>query len=219
MWFRSIPISSKNLPCSKLFSNNRQFIDNHINEQEYSFKQIKTFARKSSYQSTNLFMCKVETGANDAQLCKLNVLPYLEPMPTMYAWAPLQKNIMVEDETVLRSIPYVRDDNNQVDEEFISELVDIYDGKVHGEVGGYMDDEMFTELVDSLVKYQGDRADSNIDPIIFEKIFGLCKFLRFLVIFKKIQVSFFPKRKLPGKRIYRRAQGKISYFEASKVGR
>ena len=68
----------------------------------------------------------------------------------MYAWAPLQKNILVEDETVLQNIPYVGDDHSQLDEEFINELIDNYDGKVHGEIGGYMNDDMFFDLVNSL---------------------------------------------------------------------
>ncbi len=39
--------------------------------------------------------CKVETSYNQIQIRNLKILPYLEPMPIMYAWAPLQKNIMV----------------------------------------------------------------------------------------------------------------------------
>jgi hypothetical protein len=153
-------------------------IDNNFNDEQYNYQhekqQMKAFERKFDLLTKNQFTCKIETGTSRAQISKLNVLPYLEALPTMYAWAPLQKNIMVEDETILQSIPYVRDDNNQLDEEFISELVDIYDGKVHGEIGGYMDDEMFIELVDSLVKYQNNQhSDSGIDTIIFEKITGL----------------------------------------------
>ncbi len=78
----------------------------------------------------------------------------------------------VEDETVLQNIPYVGDYHTELDEEFISELIDNYDGKVHGEISGYMDDEMFITLVDSLVKYQ--KTTLNIpEQIIFDKISGI----------------------------------------------
>jgi hypothetical protein len=100
----------------------------------------------------------------------------------MYAWAPLQKNILVEDETVLQNIPYVGDDHSQLDEEFINELIDNYDGKVHGEIGGYMNDDMFFDLVNSLVKYTNssftspthssnqNKNQNSPEPVIFEKL-------------------------------------------------
>lgn len=80
--------------------------------------------------------------------------------------------IKVEDEIVLQNIPYVGDENSELDEEFINELIDNYDGKVHGEVGGYMDDEMFIELVNSLVKYQKNNVTNVPDAIIYEKLAG-----------------------------------------------
>ncbi len=42
----------------------------------------------------SLFRCKVEISGR-ARFYKLKVLPCLEPVPTMYAWAPIQKNIYV----------------------------------------------------------------------------------------------------------------------------
>jgi hypothetical protein len=79
--------------------------------------------------------------------------------------------IKVEDETILQNIPYVGDNHNELDEEFINELLENYDGKVHGEIGGYMDDEMFVLLVESLFKYQ--RTSNNVpQQIIFDTISG-----------------------------------------------
>lgn len=70
----------------------------------------------------------------------------------------------------MQNIPYVDDAPTQHDEEFINELIDYYDGKVHGEVGGYMNDEIFVDLVNSLIKYQTNSALNTPDSIIFEKI-------------------------------------------------
>jgi histone-lysine N-methyltransferase EZH2 len=69
---------------------------------------------------------------------------------------------------VLTNIPYVGDD---CDEQFIEELLDNYDGKVHGEIGAYMNDEMFIELAKALTKYQKNSNNSNQpDQIIFDKM-------------------------------------------------
>ena len=77
-----------------------------------------------------------------------------------------------KDETILQNIPYVGDEHTQLDEEFINELIDNYDGKVHGEIGGYMNDEMFLELVNALIKYQSNPRSPTPEAIIFEKISG-----------------------------------------------
>jgi hypothetical protein len=119
---------------------------------------------KENDQNTNDFLRnKVETTAKSTtrvQEMNSDLMPKLEYIPTVCAWVPLQRNMFVEDETILKYIPYIGDDHTKNDEEFIEQLIDDYDGRVHGGIGGHMSDEMFVDLVNSLVKYQNWTSNS-----------------------------------------------------------
>ncbi|XP_063778502.1 histone-lysine N-methyltransferase EZH2 isoform X4 [Pseudophryne corroboree] len=151
-----------------MFNTNRQKIleRTEILNQEWKQRRIQPVHIMTSVGSLRgTRECSVISDLDfPKQVIPLKTLNAVASVPIMYSWSPLQQNFMVEDETVLHNIPYMGDEVLDQDGTFIEELIKNYDGKVHGDREcGFINDEIFVELVNALGQYSDYDDDDDED--------------------------------------------------------
>ena len=86
-----------------------------------------------------------------AQIAELSTMPHAISPPTMAMWAPIERNVLVEDQQH-SNIPYFGDDVIEKDQNFIANLVEEVNSKM--DMSEDIDDATFLSLVKNLAIYK-----------------------------------------------------------------
>lgn len=165
MRLRQLKRFRRNDEVKAAFINNRRYITETaiiLDKIHQESKAIALFPSEVPSHSPLLKKSEMKMSDGTCHSKPISIIYAVSPIPTMYTWAPIQQNFMVEDETVLHNIPYMGDEVLDQDGSFIEELLKNYDGKVHGDREcGFINDEIFVELVQALKVYQDSENKDN----------------------------------------------------------
>lgn len=133
------------------FIENRRIIKKSIQQPLiHDVFSIETPPHSSTMRKTFIKLSDQDGDLNMERSIPIRIMFNIQPMPTMYSWAEVGRNFLADDETVLHNIPYVPDG----DLNFIEELLDNYDNKVHSDKKQpLITDDVLVEVIDALLKY------------------------------------------------------------------
>ncbi|KAJ6660559.1 hypothetical protein lerEdw1_017556, partial [Lerista edwardsae] len=171
MRLRQLKRFQANMGAKALFASNYAKVQENIHTLNEDWKKLKVQPIQSMKLVGGLLkLCTVESNfpSFSTQTLFMRTLNTVALVPVMYSWSPLQQNFMVEDETILCNIPYMGDEVKEEDETFIEELINNYDGKVHGEEEMLsnpvlISDAVFLELVEALNQYEEEEEEGGHD--------------------------------------------------------
>ncbi|XP_008556240.1 histone-lysine N-methyltransferase E(z) [Microplitis demolitor] len=89
----------------------------------------------------------------EVQECCIVVINPVTTIPNSYIWTSIRTNISVRDETVLPHLPYMGDEVFNDNDTFLEDLLNHYNGKVHGKSAA-LDDDLLIDLVNALTIYE-----------------------------------------------------------------
>jgi len=97
-------------------------------------------------------------------------LPSLTKIPPVLAWTSIPYNVHEDDGKFLTNIPFLGDEIIDKDKKFIDEMMNLYEGKVHGlsETSTkkmHMNDDVFFDLVKSLL--ESEKGEHRLFPDSF----------------------------------------------------
>lgn len=133
------------------FLENRKIIKKSIRQPVVNdFFSIDTPPHSSTMKKS---IIKISDSSGDLTIDRslpIRIMFNIQPMPIMFSWAEVGRNFLADDETVLHNIPYVPDE----DLNFIEELLDNYDNKVHSDKKRpQISDDILVEVIDGLLRY------------------------------------------------------------------